>query len=234
MISIARLNQTILVAAAAASLAVSFVSALAGVIEGVALGVVSLTFVAIALAIETRRGRSAAEPGPSVASIQRANKRKKGPGSSDAFAQRAAQQIEEGRRLVIYEQETGLYAPWYIVLRCEEECYRSVRYKLPFSLLVLEAAPQADVWTVRGQLADWLRRKRRRSDIAGHLEDGRFVLLMPETDTEGAKRLAHRVTRAVPGIQVGYSRHLEDGGNLEQLVAAAADRTGPNELAAAA
>ena len=109
-----------------------------------------------------------------------------------------------------------------------------MRYKLPFSLLVLQPAPQADVWTVRGQLADWLRRKRRRSDIPGHLEDGRFILLMPETNTEGAQKLAQRLTRAVPGIQAGYSRHIEDGGNLEQLVAAAVNRIGPNGLAAAA
>ena len=224
MISIARLNRTILAAAAAASLAVSLVSGLAGVMPGVALGAASFTFVAIALAIETRRERSATEP--SGARRARSNSR--------AFGARAVQQIEEGRRLVIYEQESGLYAPWYIALRCEEECYRSVRYKLPFSLLVLQPAPQADVWTVRGQLADWLRRKRRRSDIPGHLEDGRFILLMPETDTHGAERLAQRLSRAVPGIQVGYSRHIEDGGNLEQLVAAATNRIGSNGLAAAA
>jgi hypothetical protein len=231
VISIARLNRTILAAAAAASLAVSFVSGLAGVMPGVALGAASFTFVAIALAIETRRGRSAAEP----SGRQRGARRKWSPfGSSDAFAAKAVQQIEEARRLVIYEQETGLYAPWYIVLRCEEECHRSVRYKLPFSLLVLQPAPQADVWTVRGQLADWLRRKRRRSDIAGHLEDGRFVLLMPETDTKEAQKLAQRLSRDVPGILVGYSRHIEDGGNLEQLVAAAVNRIGPDGVSAAA
>jgi GGDEF domain-containing protein len=226
VISIARLNRTFLIAAAAASLAVSLVSAVAAVPLGVALGGASFVFVAIALAIETRRERSAAEP------ADQSGPRRKG--APSAFAGRAAQQIEEGRRLVIYEQETGLYAPWYIALRCEEECYRSVRYKLPFSVLVLQPAPQADVWTVRGQLADWLRRKRRRSDIPGHLEDGRFVLLMPETDTSGAQKIAQRLSRSVAGIQVGHGRHIEDGGNLEQLVAAAADRISLNGHAAEA
>ncbi len=202
--SAAGLNRMTLLAAAAASLAVTFLSGLAGVVMGVASGATALTFVAIALAIEVRRDRSAAA----------------------AIPLRTMQQIGEGRKLVIYDQETGLYAPWYIELRCEEECYRSVRYKLPFTLLVLQPGPEADVWTLRGQLADWLRRQRRRSDIPGHLDDGRFILLMSETEVDGARRFIQRLREAVPGIEIAMSRHIEDGANFEQLVSAAAERLG--------
>ena len=38
-----------------------------------------------------------------------------------------AKQVEEGRKLAIYDRETGLYAYWYLVLRGEDECARAPR-----------------------------------------------------------------------------------------------------------
>ena len=53
-------------------------------------------------------------------------------------------QVEAGRKLVIYDQETGLLASWYLALRCEEECYRSRRYGRSLSLLVVRAVGESE------------------------------------------------------------------------------------------
>ena len=40
---------------------------------------------------------------------------------------RAVEEADRGRQLAIYDRDTGLMAKWYLILRCEEECYRAIR-----------------------------------------------------------------------------------------------------------
>jgi hypothetical protein len=151
----------------------------------------------------------------------------------EALLTKAAQQAEAGRKMAIYDRETSFFALWYVASRCDEECYRSVRYKLPFSLLVVEPAPGSDETVTRQQLVDWISEKRRRSDMPGCLAPGRFVMLMPETDMTGAQKAATRLLRGVPGAHAGLALHPWDGGNFEQLIAAAKGRLGQQPAAAA-
>ncbi len=148
------------------------------------------------------------------------------PASRDVLVARAAEQAEEGRKLAIFDRGTGLYALWYVASRCDEECYRSVRFKLPFSIFVVEAAPGANESITTEKLVRWLKQERRRSDIPGCLGPGLFVLLMPQTNEAAARQAARRMLRSVPQAQVGIALHLEDGGNFQQLVEAAKSRLG--------
>ncbi len=141
-------------------------------------------------------------------------------------------QVEAGRKLVIYDQETGLLASWYLALRCEEECYRSRRYGRSLSLLVVRAVGESEPWLIEGRLADRLRRNTRASDIVGHLGRGSFVAMLPETDFDGAALVAERLRRAVPEAETSISCYPQDGESLEELVAAAGKADSASELAA--
>lgn len=146
--------------------------------------------------------------------------------SPEGLVRKAARQADAGRKLAIYERETGLLAHWYIALRCKEECYQADRYQRPLTLLLVEPTRESDAWVVQGQLADWLRRNLRTSDIAGYLGNGRYVVLMPETDLSQAARLALRLCGEVEHAEAGLSSCPEGGDNLKQLSAAASCRLG--------
>jgi len=145
----------------------------------------------------------------------------------------AAKQVEVGRRLAIYERDTGLLAHWYLELRCDEECYRAERYSRPFSFLVVEPRPGSQEWTISEELREWLAANARKSDIVGYLGNGRYVLLLPEADGERAKELAARIQDAVPSAEVGIACLPQDGRSFAHLLAAAERRLGQPEESAA-
>lgn len=146
---------------------------------------------------------------------------------------KAVRLAEEGRKLVLFDTETGLFASWYVAMRCTEECYRAVRYKRPLSLLLISPLPGQELELVRAEVTDWLRRHRRRSDITGYLGKGSFVVLMPETDRSGATKVGSRLSRAVAGLKVGVSSYPDDGGNYEQLLESASRALGERAKEAA-
>jgi GGDEF domain-containing protein len=169
----------------------------------------------------TKRGRSvgglitAALPG-----------RKSESAAREAVLRRAKPEAEAGRRLAIYERETGLLAYWYIALRGDEECYRAGRYGRPLALLLAEPAPGADEWDVASKICAWLTAEVRKSDVAGYLGNGRCVVLMPETSLDSARRFAARLARAVPGTQFGLAGHPLDGESYHELASNATKRLG--------
>ena len=61
-------------------------------------------------------------------------------------------QVEENRKLAIYERETGMYAYWYLELRGEDECNRANRYKWPLTVAFFEQASGANAWALQGAL----------------------------------------------------------------------------------
>ena len=134
-----------------------------------------------------------------------------------ALIEKAVQQVEAGRRLAIYERETGLLAHWYIALRCEEECHRAERYERPLTLIIIEPEATAEVWKAQGEIADWLGRKLRTSDIAAYLGNGRFVVAMPENSVADAQALLARLRRDVAGVETGLASYPQDGGDFEEL-----------------
>jgi GGDEF domain-containing protein len=135
-----------------------------------------------------------------------------------------AQQADLGRKLAIYERQTGLFAHWYLALRCEEECRRAKRYEHPLTLLLIEPARTSKAWDVNEQLVGWLRGQLRGTDLAGYLGNGRYVVLMPETTPARAKRVSKRVLREVKSCEAGLSCHPDDGATFDELCEAAKDR----------
>ena len=138
---------------------------------------------------------------------------------------RAVEEADRGRQLAIYDRETGLMAKWYFILRCEEECYRSIRYKRPLTLVLVEAVGE-DYLKTAAEVVHWFSNRGRRSDLRTHLGDGSFAVLLSETDVEGAAKLARRLESAIPHLRTGISSHPYEGGNFDQLLAAAQNRLG--------
>ena len=136
---------------------------------------------------------------------------------------RAVEEADRGRQLAIYDRETGLMAKWYLILRCEEECYRAIRYKRPLTLVLVEAVGE-DYLNTKAEVVHWFNTRGRRSDLRAHLGDGSFVVLLPETDIDGAAKLARRLESAIPHLRTAISSHPYEGGNFDQLLAAAQSR----------
>jgi hypothetical protein len=201
----ARPRTALLILAAVTSLLGLLISPLAGV--GAAAVPAALTVVAILLVLRLDRQEAPAD---------------------QQLLTKVSQQVETGRKLVIYERETGLFAHWYLVLRCEEECKRAGRYERPLTLLLVEPASETGAWDVNDAIVDWLRRQLRAADLPGYLGNARYVVVMPETTPAHAKRMSKRLLRDVAGSEVSLSRFPEDGDAYEELYEAAR-----NKLAAA-
>jgi GGDEF domain-containing protein len=205
------LRRGLLVAAAVGSGAGCLASALTGSLLGAAFAAITTVLVLTTLAVGHRRGSSA----------------------DDEKLTRAAEFAETGRRLAIYERETGLLAHWYMTLRANEECERAVRYRRPLAILIAETAAASDPQAMQEQLPQWLRQRFRGVDIIGYLGNGRYVVLMPETDLEPARQAASRLLGGLGGVDVGLSGLPVDGTTFEELYAAAVKRLGqPIEQAA--
>jgi GGDEF domain-containing protein len=205
------LRRGLLAVAAVGSASGCLVSALTGSPLGAAFAAASTLLVLTSLALDYRRGSSADE----------------------AKLNRASAYAETGRRLAIYERETGLLAHWYVTLRGKEECERAVRYRRPMALLLVEIAAASDPKTMQEQLPQWLRQGFRGVDIIGYLGNGRYVVLMPETDLTPARHAATRLLGGLSGLDVGLSGVPVDGTTFEELYAVAAKRLGqPLEQAA--
>ncbi len=136
----------------------------------------------------------------------------------------ASRRVNAGRKLVIYERETGLFAYWYIALRCEEECYRAQRYQRPLSIAVVEPEHTSDTWTVTEQITGALEKRLRKADLPGYLGNARFVLVMPETGQDGALDVLRRIGTDVAEIRWGLAAFPQDGRNFDQLYEIAARR----------
>jgi hypothetical protein len=90
--------------------------------------------------------------------------------------------------------------------------------------MLIEIRQDADLFA-RDSLTECLLRRTRSCDLAGHLGDGRYLILMPETTEAAAARGAARLTEQFEGsIAVGVSSFAVDGVELAELEAAAEGR----------
>jgi len=153
--------------------------------------------------------------------------------ADQALLSKATENAEIGRRLAIYERETGLLAHWYVTLRGKEECERAARYRRPIALFLAEIAPEADPKTIQGELPHQLTKNFRKVDIIGYLGNGRYVVLMPEADMAGARLAASRFRESLKGVDIALAELPTDGTTYDQLYAVASQRLGrPLEQAA--
>jgi GGDEF domain-containing protein len=131
--------------------------------------------------------------------------------------EKAGHLAEQRRRLVIYDPQTGLLARWYFERRFEEECSRAARYKEPLSLLVIEFGGVTSAELTQS-LAGWLLRHVRMSDLLGHGGDDRFLLGLTNTNREGGRVFASRVSSSFNSVQVGLVSFPDDGETLSALI----------------
>ncbi|NLE77364.1 MAG: diguanylate cyclase [Chloroflexi bacterium] len=108
--------------------------------------------------------------------------------------------------LAITDGLTGIFNHRHFHERLTEEWRRAERYHKPLSLIILEADEFKKVNDTYGhlqgdsvlrELAALLKRHTREVDIVARYGGDEFTVILPETDIEGAKRVAERIRQAV-------------------------------------
>jgi diguanylate cyclase (GGDEF)-like protein len=117
--------------------------------------------------------------------------------------------MEQESRL---NSESGLYPQKMLESLLDGEVTRAKRYPGPLSLLYLglrfEENPSAEILdSAQSFLADILQAQLREVDMPGHYQ-GNYLVVMPESDSEGAKKAAERLVDKFQGKQV--TRQLQE------------------------
>lgn len=106
------------------------------------------------------------------------------------------------KELMIYDEITHMFSRRYILNILEKEMIRSRRYKNDFSLIAFEIDNDNEAFYDLGsekenllisKVANEIRKFKRTSDSAGRTGPHTFLLVLPETNAEGADILAKRV-----------------------------------------
>jgi GGDEF domain-containing protein len=107
-----------------------------------------------------------------------------------------ARLYSEARRLAETDPLTNLRNRRYFNERLRRECARARRYDRSLGLLLFEAEGGLDDPFSAGERIQGAVRS---TDIAAHLGDGRFAVIMPEAGQAGAERLHRRLQFALGG-----------------------------------
>lgn len=153
------------------------------------------------------------------------------------------EQVNTGLKAMAQHDElTGLFNRRYFREAIDKEISRAIRHKHPFSLIFLDidffkqyndshGHPAGD--KALRMLAMILRNRARKSDLVVRYGGEEFVLLLPETDADGARRLADIIRRSVeaypfPGrssqpdgkltISLGIASCPHDGRDADTLI----------------
>jgi GGDEF domain-containing protein len=147
----------------------------------------------------------------------------------DAMVNKAAREAESGRRLAMYDRETGLYASWYLGRRFEEEAKRSERYSRSLSVIAMEVRCEDDAYRIQDELRNWLDRSLRATDMASHLGGGRYLALLTETGLDDASAIAARTAEKFPEtVAIGLGCFPDDGETLDDVHKVAERRSHSN------
>lgn len=109
----------------------------------------------------------------------------------------------------------GLASATYLEIRGKEECYRAQRYRRPLSLIV--AALSAPDRATEERLQKWLQSQVRASDIAAHLGNGAYALLLPESDDRAAAGVISRLSMALPTLRTSTGTYTGDGTTWDEF-----------------
>jgi GGDEF domain-containing protein len=118
------------------------------------------------------------------------------------------------RRRDIYDEETGVYARWYLAQRLEEECSRSRRKGEPLIVVCLGTDVNNAIAT--GQK---LRRYVRDYDLVGRVAEGRFAVAVLGVGPDAARSLGNRLRAIVSDADFGAACFPGDGVCAEELLA---------------
>jgi len=140
---------------------------------------------------------------------------------------------EKLRELSIRDELTGLYNHRYLQERLTEEFTRAVRYGYPISCLILDldhfrrvndTLSHTGGDEVLKEAAGLLLENCRLSDLIARFGGEEFVILLPDTDKNGAmavaEKLRHLVQEKNPGvtISVGVAHYPEDVAEVDDLI----------------
>jgi diguanylate cyclase (GGDEF)-like protein len=115
---------------------------------------------------------------------------------------RISRDFENAAQTVLTEPDTGLYNDAYFFERFAEEMNRAVRYKIPFSLIILEIenykqfAEKAEKIVqekVIKNLSEILKTNIRDTDIAARLADNRFAILFIHSEKSDTVMVSERI-----------------------------------------
>ncbi|MEC9291867.1 MAG: GGDEF domain-containing protein [Pseudomonadota bacterium] len=143
------------------------------------------------------------------------------------------------RELMAYDEISQMFSRRYIFHLLEKELYRANRYGTHFSVIALELEPQLDgkMTHIRhedsnlivGEAARVVRKFIRDSDSPGRTSEYTFMILLPETDNEGAYILAERIRKAIDksyDTQSGKLKITVNGGIIQSSDPAVSDMAG--------
>jgi hypothetical protein len=88
-----------------------------------------------------------------------------------------------------------LYADWYILYELQKELERARRHERPLSILILTPAPSLGEHPSQEALevaAAAAMKCARPTDLVGWLPDNRILVVLPETDKDGAASAGYR------------------------------------------
>ena len=146
----------------------------------------------------------------------------------EALISKASREAESARRLAMFDRQTGLYAYWYLVRRFDEEAKRAERYARPLTSMLIEVKND-DAYRTQDEVTRWLEQELRGTDLASHLGDGRFIVLLTETAlAEGAAIAARMAERFPKALAIGLGCFPEDGAKLDEVKKAAERRAHGN------
>lgn len=111
------------------------------------------------------------------------------------------------------DPETGLYDHIGVANQLAEELTRSVRYGRPISLAVLK--PLQSPGESLGACAAAIRRHLQTPDFVGHLGQGVFVVVLPETPPSEAQNLVGRLVGLLADERVPYRSKMLDTRSVE-------------------
>lgn len=144
----------------------------------------------------------------------------------------------EGKlRLATVDELTGLYNRRFLADALRRELNRCKRYAIPMSVLFLDLDNFKKVNDSYGHqtgddvlcgFAAFLRHYLRSEDVAGRYGGEEFLVIMPQTDLEGAKRLGARLLESIasdpihPEIRVtfsgGIASYPQHADNVDSLI----------------
>lgn len=107
------------------------------------------------------------------------------------------------------DRETGLYDHLGVANRLEQEISRSVRYGRPLALAALKPLQAPGPEVIR-RCAAVLRAELKPPDFVGHLGEGLFVVVLPETSAEAAQSLVGRLVGLMADERALYRSRMLD------------------------
>jgi hypothetical protein len=113
------------------------------------------------------------------------------------------------KRLDLEDKSVGLVKPSIGLLRLNEEEERSVRFRRPFSLILIMVKPQTGIDWEPGESKEIMRTiaanvkdTTRDADIPFLAADNRIAIILPETETSGANKVVSNIMKCMTTAQI--------------------------------